>query len=172
MTRDESENTLYLASVISTEEKMLWQSFQDLIAHSTKLAASSLQGIFGLDLLSCDIQEGVSHFNPQDFATLLINHGRRLSFGGKVLIKYGQIFSVLHKRAPADWGKIEVIYHVEIINAEKTKLSSFLKKMMNAAEGSQNPVYLIHDLGVGPVWDLDREEFPANVRFYQSDRVS
>ena len=121
-----------------------------------------------MDLLIIDIQDGTRNFNLQNFSALLINHGRKLKPGEKKGIRYGQIFSILHKRAPADWGKLEVSYHVELIDPEKTKFESFLKKMMKA--GGENAVYLIHDLGAKPVWNFAEENFPPSVHIYQSHR--
>jgi hypothetical protein len=167
MVNEDSEKKLFLAAVICKEEKIMWQSFQDLLEQSTKLALTGLQGIFGLDVLSADIQEGTRHFNIQDFSALLINHGRKLKLGEQKHIRYGQIFSILHKRAPADWGKIDVDYHVEIVNPEKTPFERFMKNVMRQS-GEGNHIYLIHDLGINPVWNLEHEEFPASVYFYQS----
>ena len=172
MAGDEGEKMLYLASIISKNEKMMRQSFEELLGHSVKLAAARLQGIFGLDILSADIQMGSRNFNLQDFSTLLVNHGRSLEFGQQKSIRYGQIFCLLHKRAPADWGKIDVSYHVEIVDAAKMRFSSFLKKMMKAGGDGADAIYLIHDLGLSPVWDLGQEEFPASVHYYHLGRES
>ncbi len=97
MANDEGGKMIYLASIISRDEKMMWDSFEELLGHGVKLAATKLQGIYGFDVLSADIQEGSRHFNAQDFADLLVNHGRQLGFGQQKLIRYGQIFSILHK---------------------------------------------------------------------------
>lgn len=168
MAGEETERMLYLASIISADEKMMWQSFQDLLGQSAKLASSGLQGIFGLDVLSADIQEGSRHFNLREFSALLINHGRTLGFGQQKLVRYGQIFSLLHKKAPADWGKMDVTDHVEIVDSEKITCPRFLKKMIRAGGQEETAIYLIHDLSLKPVWDTGKEEYPASVYFYHT----
>ena len=176
---EEGERALYLASVISREEKAMWQSFQDLLGYSVKLAAAGLEGIFGLDVLTADIQKGSLNFNAQDASTLLINHGKKLAFGKRGLIRYGQIFCLLHKRAPADFGKIEVMTHIEIVSPEKTRLASFMKRNLAVGGKETNAIYLVHDLGLLPAWNLEKEaedpklsgflkENPSSQYFYKS----
>src|SRR3989338_7109314 len=179
VTQDGVARILYLASVISAEEKPAWQAFQDVLDFSVKSAASGMLGIFGLDILSADIQNGIQHFNTQDFSTLLINHGRRLQVGQRAVIRYDQVFCLLHKRVAADWGKIEVASHVEIVNPGKTRLLGFLKRIIGAA-GQEKGIYLIHDLGLIPAWELEQEmqdkklcdflqQNPGNIYFYRTE---
>lgn len=153
----EREQTLCLASVISGDEKMLWQSFEDLLNYSLQLATPRLQGIFCLEVLSADIRAGIRHFQPKDFSALLANHARQLGFGRRTLVRYGQIFCLLEKRAPADWGEIKVLYHVEVVNREKMRLAGFLSRMMKTSGHVPGALYLIHDLGLAPAWDLEKE---------------
>jgi len=172
---EEGERALYLTAVISKDEKPMWQSFQELLSHSVKLAAQSMQGIYGLDVLSANIQQGIQHFNIQSFAALLMNHGKQLSYGQKKLIRYGQVFCLLHKRAPADWAKFEISDHVEIVDFEKTRLYTFLKKVFKAGNQDSGAIYLIHDLGRKNVWHLERElqvpKFSDFLREYPIDYV-
>jgi hypothetical protein len=107
---------LYLASIISKDEKMAWQSFQDVLEHTTGLAQNNMRGFFGFDVLSVDIQDGVRNFNPKALSQLIINHARDLGPDQKALIRYGQLFALLHYRAPAEWGKIEVKTHVDFFS--------------------------------------------------------
>ena len=153
----ESEVDFFLASVISRAEKETLQSFRDLLDFSAKTAAQSLRGIFGLGVLSADLGDGIRRFNPKDFAALLTNHARKLENGAKVLVRYGQVFSVLHRRAPADWGKIDVTDPVELLDPEAVRAVSFLKKMTRAAAPAGPAVFLLHDLGAKPVWDMNEE---------------
>jgi hypothetical protein len=124
---EEEPRPLYLALIISKEEKMAWQSFQDVLEHTVSLAQKSMRGFFGFDVLSVDIQTGIRNFNPSDLSKLMINHARELGPDQKVLIRYGQLFALLHYRAPApacrpgrEWGKIEVKTHVEFFSQEST----------------------------------------------------
>lgn len=142
----------FLSSVVSREEKIAWQSFQDVLDHAARLAQPAMQGIFGLDILSTDIRTGLRHFNPRDFSQLLINHGRELSENPKTLIRYGQLFACLQKRASADWGKFEIITHAEIVDSGKTRFATYFKKMRKASGGAANAFYLIQDMSRDPVW--------------------
>ena len=148
----------------------MWESFQDLLEQGAKLAAAGLQGIFGLDILSADIQDGTRNFRLENFSALLINHGRQLKCGEQKAVRYGQIFAMLQKRVSADWGKIDVTYHVEILERQKAPLDKFIKKMKRTGKGEENALYLIHDLGVHSVWDLAKAEYPDSVHIYQSER--
>jgi len=153
ITEAEKTRPLFLASVISREEKIAWQSFQELLSHAVTLAQPGMQGLFGLDVLSVDIQTGVLNFNAPAFATLLTNHSRNFGASHRVLIRYGQLFCMLHKRAPADWGKIEVKTHTEILASGKTTLESHIKKMRRQSGGEPDAIYLIHDLSSTLLWE-------------------
>jgi len=178
---EEDPRPLYLASIISKEEKMAWQSFQDVLDHTMGLAQAVMHGFFGFDVLSVDIQSGIRNFNPNDLSRLIINHARDLGPDQKTLIRYGQLFALLHYRAPADWGKIEVKTHVDFFSQElapslstgateasvreallggnvkkKSQGGQFdllLKKLLNESGKEANAIYLVHDLSVRPLWD-------------------
>lgn len=152
---------LYLATVVSREEKSAWQSFQDLLDHAARLAQPGMQGFFGLDVLVPAIHNGIEQFNIQDFSRLLINYSRELGPAPGVLIRYGQLFSVLQKRAAADWGKIEVKTHVEIIDPEKVRFENFQKKLIAAGHHGARAVYFIHDVSAVPVWKTEEVSQPS-----------
>ncbi len=115
----------YLAAMISKEEKMAWQSFQDVLEHTVTLAQNNLRGFFGFDVLSVDLRTGIRNFDPKALGQLIINHSRTLGPDQKALIRYGQLFALLHYRAPAEWGKVEVKTHVEFFSQEsKSSLSN------------------------------------------------
>ena len=101
VTEETGVRPLYLASIISKEEKMAWQSFQDVLEHTMTLAQNSMRGFFGFDILSVDIREGVRNFDPKALSQLITNHARGLGPDQKALIRYGQLFALLHYRAPA-----------------------------------------------------------------------
>lgn len=151
----EKTRPLYLASIIHKEEKLPWQSCQDLLNHAAALAQTGMQGLFGLEVLSLDIRAGMTRFNAQNFSQLLINHARNLGAIPKTLIRYGQLFCVLHKRAPAEWGKIEVKTHVEIVDPEKSRPESFYKKIFRESGRESGALFLIHDMSGAPVWDMN-----------------
>ena len=118
----------YLASIVSSKEKLSWQSFQDLLAHAVSSAQAGMAGFYGLDVLSVDIRDGIRNFAVGDYARLLINHAKTLSPAEpSALIRYGQVFAILQKRAPADWGKVDLLTHIEIVNPEKTRRKTTLK---------------------------------------------
>jgi hypothetical protein len=180
---------LYLISIISKEEKMAWQSFQDVLERMTMLAQNNMRGFFGFDVLSVDIQTGIRNFNPNDLGRLIVNHSKELGPDQKALIRYGQLFALLHYRAPADWGKIEVKTHVEFFSQEpasaevteasvmaalrgsgsRNKNSSgdqmdlLLKKLLKESGQEPSAIYILHDLSVHSIWD------PANK--VQQERV-
>lgn len=157
VTSEEEKRPLYLASIISRDEKMAWQSFQDLLGHAVDLAQSGMTGIFGVEVLSMDIQKGVRHFNAGDFSRLLINHSKGPDAEFKKLIRYGQIFCLLHKRAPADWGKIELKTHVEILDPVKARPGLFVKKILRESGQEPGAIYWVHDMSASPLWDLSKE---------------
>ncbi|OGX14289.1 MAG: hypothetical protein A2351_05555 [Omnitrophica bacterium RIFOXYB12_FULL_50_7] len=183
--------SLYLASIISKEEKMAWQSFQDVLDRTATLAQNGMHGFFGFDVLSVDIQSGIRNFNPSDLSRLMINHSRNLGPDQKVLIRYGQLFALLHYRAPAEWGKIEVKTHVEFFSQESASLLSndvseasvraalmgggvkkkpggqldlLFKKLLNESDKEPRAIYIVHDLSVNPVWDPANEVQQQRVR--------
>ena len=180
VTEGEAIRPLYLASIISREEKVAWQSFQAVLEHTMGLAQSTLRGFFGFDILSVDIHNGMQNFDPKAFSQLIVNHAKGLGPDQKALIRYGQLFALLHYRAPADWGKVEVKTHVEFFSppepvltevtetsvrnalmgsAPKSKKPSgdsmdlFLKKLLRESGKEPNAIYLIHDLSLHPLWD-------------------
>lgn len=114
---------LYLTSIISKDEKMAWQSFQGVLEHTMMLAQTNLRGFFGFDVLTVDLQTGIKNFDPKALSQLIVNHSKTLGPDQKVLIRYGQVFALLHYRAPApacrpgrEWGKVEVKTHVEFFS--------------------------------------------------------
>ena len=178
----EDPRSLYLLSIISKDEKMAWQSFQDVLDHTMSLAQNNLRGFFGLDVLSVDIQTGIRNFDPKALSQLILNHARGLGPDQKTLIRYGQLFALLHYRAPAERGKIEVKTHVEFFsqvaasaevtvdsvraalrgsgsknkNSSGDQLDLLLKKLLKESGQETNAIYLVHDLSVHCIWD------PAN----------
>ena len=174
---------LYLAALISKAEKMAWQSFQDVLDHTMTLARAGLRGFFGLDVLSVNMGPGLRNFNPNDFSRLIINHSKNLGPDQKTLIRYGQLFTLLHYRAPADWGKIEVKTHVEFFSqasatgevteasvlaalkgdgstnkkSASDQLDLFLKRLLKSGGQEPNAIYVVHDLSVHPLWDPAHE---------------
>ena len=188
----EGPRPLYLASIISKEEKMAWQSFQDVLDHTATLAQNNMRGFFGFDVLHVDIHSGIKKFDPKALSQLIINHARNLGPDQKVLVRYGQLFALLHYRAPAEWGKIEVKTHVEFFSQEPSSPLStgfseasvraalfshsgsrkkspggqfdlLLKKLLNESGKEPNAIYIVHDLSVQPLWE------PANA--VQQQRV-
>jgi hypothetical protein len=180
---------LYLASIISKDEKMAWQSFQDVLEHTAGLAQAAMHGFFGFDVLSVDLQNGMRNFDPKALSQLMINHARGLGPDQKTLIRYGQLFALLHYRAPADWGKIEVKTHVEFFDQgsvpsndvteasvraalsgsiKKKKLEDrfdlLLKKLLNESSGESRAIHLVHDLSVNPLWNPANESQQQRVR--------
>jgi hypothetical protein len=183
---------LYLAAIISKEEKMAWQSFQDVLEHTMGIAQNSMRGFFGFDILCVDIQTGIRNFNPNDLSKLIVNHARDLGPDQKALIRYGQLFALLHYRAPAEWGKIEVKTHVEFFSQESSGALSndvseasvraallgggdskkksggqfdlLLKKLLKESGGESNAIYIVHDLSVQPIWDETNEIQQERVR--------
>jgi len=189
----EEVRPLYLASVISRDEKMSWQSFQDILEHTMGLAQKGMRGFFGFDVLSVDIQDGIRNFDPKALSQLLINHSKSLGPDQKALLRYGQLFVLLHYRAPAEWGKIEVKTHVEFFSQEtapsqahateasvraallgknaKSKsggeqLDLFLKKLLNKSNKEPHAIYFVHDLSVNPLWDPANEVQQQRVRIW------
>jgi len=177
---EKAPRPLYLASIISKEEKLAWQSFQDVLEHTMGLAQNGLRGFFGLDVLCVDIQAGIQNFNPNDLSRLIINHARDLGPDQKTLVRYGQLFALLHYRAPAEWGKIEVKTHVEFFSRETAsslsnhvseasvraallgesvkkksgdQLDLLLKRLLNESGKELNAIYLVSDLSVHSIWD-------------------
>ena len=185
VTEETGVRPLYLASIISKEEKMAWQSFQDVLEHTMTLAQNSMRGFFGFDILSVDIREGVRNFDPKALSQLITNHARGLGPDQKALIRYGQLFALLHYRAPAEWGKVEVKTHVEFFSQEPapslstdvteasvrealtgkgakkkspgSQLDLFMKKFLNESGKEPNAIYIVHDLSLNPVWDPAHE---------------
>jgi len=183
VTEGDMSQPLYLAAIISKEEKMAWQSFQDVLEHTMGLAQNKMRGFFGFDVLSVDIQTGIRNFDPKALSQLIINHARDLGPGQKTLLRYGQVFALLHYRAPAEWGKIEVKTHVEFFSqtpafaevttdsvraalrgaGAKNKKSSgdqldlLLKKLLRESGEEPNAIYFLQDLSHHPIWDPTNE---------------
>lgn len=186
----EELRSLYLTSIISKNEKMAWQSFQDVLEHTMTIAQMGVRGFFGFDVLTVDIHNGMRNFDPKALSQLIINHSRGLGPDQKVLIRYGQLFALLHYRAPAEWGKIEVKTHVEFFsqaaafpdvteasvraalmgsgarnkNSPGDQMDLLLKKLLKESGGEPREVYIVHDLSVNPVWDPANEVQQQRVR--------
>jgi len=182
VTEGEAVRSLYLASIISKEEKMAWQSFQGVLDHTMGLAQNSMRGFFGFEVLSVDIHNGMQNFDPKALSQLIINHSRNLGPDQKALIRYGQLFALLHYRAPAEWGKVEAKTHVEFFsqvpaspeateasvraalmgsgtkskNSPGDQLDLFLKKLLRESDQEPSAIYIVHDMSLHSIWD------PAN----------
>ena len=192
VTQEAGVRSLYLASIISKEEKMAWQSFQDVLEHTMTFAQIGLRGFFGFDVLSVDIQNGIRNFDPKALSQLIINHARSLGPDQKTLIRYGQVFALLHYRAPAEWGKIEVKTHVDFFsqtaaspevteasvraalmgsgtknkNSPGDQLDLLLKKLFKESGQEANAVYFLHDLSLRSIWDPANEPQQQRVRVW------
>lgn len=186
----EEVRPLYLASIISKEEKMAWQSFQDVLERTMGFAQNGIRGFFGFDVLSVDLRTGMRNFDPKALGQLIINHSRDLGPDQKTLIRYGQLFALLHYRAPAEWGKIEVKTHVEFFSqasasAEATEASVraalmgsgaknknspgdqmdlLLKKLLKTSGQEPRAIHLVHDLSIQPLWDPENNIQQQRVR--------
>jgi hypothetical protein len=75
----------------------------------------------------------MQNFNPQELSRLLINHSKELGPDEKRLIRYGQLFGLLHYRAPAEWGKIEVKTRVEFFDAPSSSPGGVSEESVRAA---------------------------------------
>ncbi len=183
VTEETGARPLYLVSIISKDEKMAWQSFQDVLEHTMRLAENNMRGFFGFDVLSVDIQAGIRNFDPKALSQLITNYARGLGPDQKTLIRYGQLFALLHYRAPAEWGKIEVKTHVEFFKQASTspevtvdsvraalmgsgaknknsagdQLDLLLKKLLHESGKETNAIYLLHDLSLHPILDRANE---------------
>ncbi|MDD5217455.1 MAG: hypothetical protein PHN49_04320 [Candidatus Omnitrophica bacterium] len=127
---EEKVLTLFLAATIDKEESLLWKSCQEMLAQSFKVAAQSITGFFGYELLSADLSRGLAHFNPSDFSKLLANHSRQMSVGEKRLIQYGPFWGVWTKRLEERWGKIDLKTYVEVYPKSSARLDLYLKKIL------------------------------------------
>ena len=128
----ESSRTLCLATILSKEEKMAWQSFEGVLDHTAGLAQAGLRGFFGFEIVSAELQ-AMQHFNPQELSRLLINHSKELGAGEKKLIRYGQLFGLLHYRAPAEWGKLEIKTRIEFFDAPSSSSGEVSEESVKAA---------------------------------------
>ncbi len=182
----EKSQNLYLSSIVSRDEKTAWQSFQDTIENLIKISSGSVRGFFGLQILCVDIYEGMRNFNPSDFSKLIINHSKTIPAGERTLVRYGQLYALLHYRAPAEWGKIELKTYVDFCDLPKSLGDAWneesvraallgkrapaskksdsegifpcVKNIIKEARGNAEDIAIICDMSKEPLWDLSNKD--------------
>ncbi|MDP3920732.1 MAG: hypothetical protein Q8R76_08010 [Candidatus Omnitrophota bacterium] len=164
VTSEGNEAALYFSSVIGRDESLTWKSYSEILQQGIKLAAASLRGLFGFEMLSTDLNEGVRSFKPAEFSQLLVNHGRKLEAGEKALVRYGQMFAVFHKRVDEDWAKIDFRHHVEVFLKETGRFDLHVKSLLRHMPAEGENIAVIHDLGKKPIFQFGNEEQTERLR--------
>lgn len=157
--REGKEFHLISLNVIRNEDRLLWESFKDLMNRSIQNAALKMRGIYQLDLLAFDLNEGIEIFNWDEFSQLLINHSRHLKCGGKRLIRYCSIFGVLIKKLDVEWGKVDFHSGVEMYSKEPSKFDLFIKKLLRLSANLKKSILIaIYDVSRQSIIDRDNSE--------------
>ncbi len=170
---EEKESLICLAAVIVKDEALLWKSCQDMLHYAIRLAAQSMKGFFGYELLMVDLSAGLKYFNPVDFSRLLINHSRKLALGEARLIQYGSLWGFLSKRVKEEWGKCDLMTHVDIYSKTIAQLDLYLKKLLKnflAAVAGEvtDRVVIINHLGKTPIYQPHNPEQSARIKVFFS----
>jgi hypothetical protein len=145
-----AEGILRLRTVIAAEEEDAWRACCDLLDASLRTASASVRGLFGWEIFSIGLGEDLASFRPENLARLLANHAAKLGTGQRQVVRYGQIFGVLHKRVAEDWGKMDWKAHVTVLRDPSAELGRLvrreLKELDKAAPGAEK-ILAVHDAG-------------------------
>lgn len=158
--RGAESHELFSCMIIHKNEKLLWVSFKDMIEHTFRTATAEIQGVFGFDLLSCDLGKSSEQFQSHAFAGLLANKARAMNVGDETLVQYSSIFGLFKKRLKETWGKLDLEAHVEVFNKEPEQFDLFLKKTLKdtaATATSGKFILAIQDLSSVPIFKFGSE---------------
>lgn len=156
--RGGGEMSLIVSHMIRQEEGLVWKACREMLERTLKQAALSMQGFFGFELLTLDLDEKMRSFHWGNFADLLLNHSRKMQVGETRLIPYASVFALFKKRMPEAFGKIDFYSPVKVFTDEPAKLDLFIKKMLKIQDGGSRPELLIYDLSQDPVFRFGDEE--------------
>ncbi|GEM_PF-1124305 len=155
--------TILTTMVIRSEEGFVWASFSELFGRAVKDAAEKMRGFYGFTLLSLDLSNRIEAFDASAFATLLGNHGRKLTVGESAVIPFGACCGILKKRMEESWGKIDVTYPLQVFRKAPSELDALVKKMFKLclATGEHaiisRAVLVISDLSRTPLFQFGEE---------------
>jgi len=149
----DGESNLLSSLIIRKSEKLIWQSFEELMTRMLILTAYKIKGFFELRLLSIDLQAGIKDFQSEHLSDLLTNKSKEMKPGEEAIIRYSSFYGIFKKRINEAWGKIIFLSPVETYTREPYQLDLFIKNMLKESSKSENPVMLaIHDLSTEPIF--------------------
>jgi len=158
-----AEEIIFNAQIISAEEGDAWKACEQMLSSALKMAASSVSGFYGLELLSFTFSRGIEKFEASAFAQLIVNHAKKLEPGDKRIFPYGSFLLRLAKRIPNDWGKIDFKTYVEVFRKPRSRLDLLIKKkcseVLQETRYASNPKRLvISDLSQDSLFRFGEEE--------------
>ncbi len=163
--REDQECLIYALTLIRKEDDLLWESFEDLLVHSIREAASRAHGIFSFELLTFNLHKEVKSFQTQELSTVVVNASRKIKPGEKRLIQYSSVFGWLLKMVEEDWGKITFKTSVEIYKDRPVFLDLYLRHLLKSASFANQPViFFVNDISLQPIYDPQNKD--------QQDRLS
>ncbi|MDA9101058.1 hypothetical protein N9K06_00130 [Omnitrophica bacterium] len=161
VTREELCRKFFLHSFMSEDDRLTWKAVCDLLDFSVKTAAQMVKGFYGFEVISAEMDENLRNFQPREFAKLLANHAAAMAPGQKRLIRFTQVYGILHKRIPEQWGKIDLSIEIEATAKARIKQSNYLKKIWKKTIGlHKDSLLLLHDLSAQPPCSPEMEKEP------------
>lgn len=156
---DEAEKDIFLFQILRQEEKEKWKAFKETLQYGVQMILPDLKGFFGMNIVLFDLGESLKNFDTLTWKQLLLNHMTGMETGEKKIVKYGQAFSLIHKRIPEDFGKIDLNVHLPIFNNETEKMDLWIKQGLKKAASKEGvKEILFQDMGQLPLLDISNQE--------------
>lgn len=157
LSKAETQAVLLVATVIRKEEDLVWKSCHELLDRTLKTSVQSMQGFFGFQLLTLELGDKIRSFQWENFRQYIVNLARPMGVGEEKLVQYTSLFGILKKRVAEMYGKMDYQSAIKIYSKEPAQLDLLVKKILKEGE-SQNPIGVIHDLSLEPIFRFGDEE--------------
>jgi hypothetical protein len=146
-------------TVVSSEDRPLWEAYLELVKFSLATAQAAVRGHYEFKILSLNLSAKLEHFIPANLGALLVNHAQAMAAGESRLVRYTSLFAVFKKTLTADWGKIRLDTGVSVYPEGAEALGMLAGKIGRAVSEAPGPVLaVLNDLSRRGIFRPESEE--------------
>lgn len=148
-----------MSSVIRSDEEELWRSTREFLSDILAMFSETIQGVFHFELLTIDLQKGLSQFQQDVFMRTLLSHITQLHVGDSVIVEHTSMSAVFKKCASEDRGQIIFRSYVKTCDVSDDSLGSIVRSAAEHSRIYDGSVHVvIHDLSQTPIYDPHNDE--------------
>ncbi|MCD4779569.1 MAG: hypothetical protein K8S27_03335 [Candidatus Omnitrophica bacterium] len=165
-TRGEQEEYVLVSHMINADEASIWETTKEMFQQALERAKAYVHGRFGYELISFEMDKGLTLFQDKEFITLIKNHAAKLKEGQTRPFKYCSIYGHLIKYTDEHWGDILFKTHIQTYRRSVARIDLTFKSLFTIRKNFQDKLTYIflNDLSQRPIYNKDLQE--------QKDRVA